>query len=100
MRISRDAYRSVMKAVRELDYTPNRAARELKGVKTSRVALLMRGFFREFYARAISIIHRFNIPVRGAASAHQAIAPRKEDRKNGISVRGSRIPRIGISVRA
>ena len=47
-----------------------------------------------------SIIQRFRIPVLGAASAHHATAPRKEDRKKGIRVNASRVLRKGISVLA
>ena len=40
------------------------------------------------------------MPVLGAASAHHATAPKKEDRKKGIKVNASMGPRRGISVRA
>ena len=57
MRIAEDTYRQVMDSVQALNYVPNRSARELRGQTTGRIALVIRGLFREYYIHAIEAIH-------------------------------------------
>jgi len=57
MRIAENTCRQVMKSIHALNYVPNRSARELRGQTTGRIALVVRGLFREYYLHAIEAIH-------------------------------------------
>ena len=48
----------VMTAAKELGYQPNRAARELRGARTGRVALVLRALDRPFYAPLLEAFHQ------------------------------------------